>query len=73
MTSTAKIPRTKYRDEHWWIMEISKYSNDLIWGCRRCDKVIVYITGQMPNQFPVGRCPKRTKGVQGGGADRWPK
>jgi len=71
VTSTTQIPRAKYRDEHWWILEINSCDN-IIWGCRRCDKVLLYERGKMPNQFPVGRCKKRLP-VPGGGADRWPK
>lgn len=71
MTSTTQIPRAAYRDEHWWIIE-GVADGPPIWGCRRCDKVLMYEPGKMPNQYPVGRCPKRKK-EPWGGADRWPK
>lgn len=74
MTSTTQTLRP-HRDEHWWIMEIHDQHNNLIWACRRCDKVLVYEPGKMPNQFPVGRCPKRKplEKEPWGGRDRWPK
>ena len=70
-SSTRKI--VPYRDEHWWILEINQADN-MIWGCRRCDKVLLYEREKVPNIYPVGRCPKR-KPIEKepwGGRDRWP-
>ena len=54
-------------------MERERVGGQIIWACQRCDKVILYVRGELPNKIPLGPCPKRTKGVQGGGADRWTK